>query len=253
MTILFTVDEGTAVICIHRPDRANAIDPATAQELARRVQDAESDDAVRCVILTGAGTRHFCAGSDLKAKAAGQGSAITGYGFADRSHSKPCIAAVNGLAVGGGFELALACDFILAVPHARFFLPEAAHGVVASSGGLVRLGRRLPPALATEIAIAGRALSAAEMVTWGLANRVVSPESLLAEAQDLSRTIQRGAPVAVRESLAVLRLAAAESDNRLWERSRLASARAQASPDGKEGPRAFAEGRQPQWTGHWSS
>lgn len=252
MSIDFDVADGTAVIRLNRPHRANAIDPETAQQLADRVVEIERDDSIRCAIITGAGERHFCAGSDLKAKAADVPSSVTGYGFVDRPHSKPFIAAVNGIAAGGGFELALACDLVVAAEHASFLLPEVRHGVVAGGGGLIRLGRRLPAAIAREIVIAGRALSATEAGRWGLVNQVVPGGAVLACALEIAAVIARGAPIAVRESLAVLRLAAAEDAVDLWQRSRQASRIVLGSPDGREGPQAFAEGRAPVWTGRWS-
>ncbi|MFH5824669.1 enoyl-CoA hydratase-related protein [Georgenia sp. AZ-5] len=253
--VLFDTADGVAVITINRPERANAIDPAAADAIAEAIHAVETDDGIGAAIVTGAGPRHFCAGSDLKAKAAGTPPARNSWGFGGfvrAPRAKPYIAAVNGIAVGGGFELALACDLVVAAEHAAFGLPEVTHGVVAGGGGLIRLGRRLPPALATEIAIAGRTLSAHEAQSLGLVNSVVPQDALAEAATALARTCLAGAPLAVRESLAVLRLADGSGEDSLWRRSAQASATVLASEDGQEGPRAFAERRTPTWRNTWS-
>jgi enoyl-CoA hydratase/carnithine racemase len=251
--VLMSTIGRVVIITINRPERANAIDPATAARLADCVRRVEADDHVRAAVLTGTGDTVFCAGSDLKAKADGAGAAVTadwGFaGFVRAPRTKPFVAAVNGTAAGGGFELALACDLAVASPNAEFFLPEVARGLTAGGGGLIRLPRRIPYAIACEVVLAGRRLGSAEALALGLVNRVVEPADLRTTAVELATRCADGAPLAVRESLAVLRLAEGAEDTEAWARSEQASERAGSSADGREGPRAFAEKREPRWQG----
>jgi enoyl-CoA hydratase/carnithine racemase len=248
----FRVEGSVAVLTIDRPLRANAIAPETAAELHALVRRVEEDESVRAAVLTGSGDRVFCAGSDLRAKAGGASPAVTAWGFAGfvkAPRAKPFVAAVNGVAMGGGFELVLACDLSVAAPHAEFALPEVRRGLVPGGGGLVRLPKRLPAAIATEILLAGRVLTAPEALRYGLVNRVVPATDVLAQALGLAHACAQGAPIAVRECLAVARTAEGTDDGALWRRSELASATVAASADGSEGPRAFTEKRPPVWQG----
>lgn len=252
-SVNYRCEHDVAWITIDRPTRANAIDPATADAIAKAVALAEADDGVRVMVLTGSGRRSFCAGSDLKAKAQGAPPAVSsewGFaGFVRAPRTKPAIAAVNGAAAGGGFELVLACDLVVAVSHALFSLPEVTVGLVAGGGGLIRLPRRLPPALANEVVLAGRRLTAMEALNFGLINQVVEDAELIDAARVLARRCASGAPLAVRESLAVMAAAEGSGESGLWDRSWLASQLVADSQDGKEGPKAFAEGRTPEWVG----
>jgi enoyl-CoA hydratase/carnithine racemase len=248
--ILYRTDEGVAVITINRPRRGNSIAPQTAAVLHDLVRRVEADEAVRAAVLTASGSRIFCAGSDLKAKAGGAPPAVTEWGFAGfvkAPRTKPFVAAVNGIAVGGGFELVLACELSVAADTAEFGLPEVRRGLVAGGGGLVRLPKLLPSAVANEVLIADRMLTAEEALRYGLVNRVAPAKDVLAAALALARTCGQGAPLAVRESLAVARMAAGLDDETLWRRSEDASALVAASLDGREGPLAFAERRPPSW------
>jgi crotonobetainyl-CoA hydratase len=217
------------------------------------------DNVLRCAIVTGSGDKIFSAGWDLKAASAGE-SETDDYGpggFAGLTElfdlDKPVIAAVNGLAIGGGFELALACDLIVAAEHAEFQLPETAVGVVADAGGVQRLPRRLPHHIAMELLLTGRRMSAREAAHHGLVNAVVPADRLLDEARAMARTIVDGAPLSVRaikelvrglEGLSVEQAFAAVKDGRFpTYRAML------ASEDHREGPRAFAEKRKPVWKG----
>lgn len=250
--LLYRVADSIAVITISRPHRGNAIAPDTAAALHAAVRRVEADESVRAAVLTSTGARIFCAGSDLKAKAEGAPPAVTDWGFAGfvkAPRSKPFIAAVNGIAVGGGFELVMACDMSVAAEHAEFGLPEVRRGLVAGGGGLVRLPQLLPVAIANEVLLAGRMLTAAEALRFGLVNKVVPATEVIPAALSLARACTLGAPLAVRESLAVARLAAGLDDAVAWRRAEQASATVAASTDGKEGPRAFAQKRLPAWTG----
>jgi enoyl-CoA hydratase/carnithine racemase len=248
--LLYQAADGIAVVTINRPHRGNAIAPETATALHALVQRIEADETVRAAVLAASGGRIFCAGSDLKAKSEGAAPAVTQWGFGGfvkAPRAKPFVAAVSGVAVGGGFELVLACDLAVAAQNAEFGLPEVRRGLVAGGGGLIRLPRLLPTAVANEVLLAGRMLSAAEARAYGLVNRVVPGAEVLAAAVDLARSCTLGAPVAVRETLAVARMATGADDAALWRRSDQASATAAATADGKEGPRAFAEKRPAVW------
>lgn len=245
------------VITLDRP-KANAINVATSNELYQAFHTLDQDPALRVGIITGAG-RFFSAGWDLNA--ANEGEAADANhgpgGFAGLTEyfslSKPVIAAVGGPAVGGGFELALAADLIVASTQARFWLPEVKLGILPDSGGLLRLPGAVPPRLAREMILTGRKLDAAEALALGLASRVVDPGDLLPAALDLAREVAAGAPLAITAARDILRATEgleAEAGYRLMRSGALPSYRAMlGSEDALEGPAAFAEGRAPQWKG----
>ncbi|MDE2435213.1 MAG: crotonobetainyl-CoA hydratase [Sphingomonadales bacterium] len=250
-------DDGILIITLDRP-KANAIDVPTSQALYRAFRTLDEDPALRVGIITGVG-RFFSAGWDLNA--ANVGEAIDANhgpgGFAGLTEyfglTKPVIAAVNGMAVGGGFELALAADLIVASTEARFWLPEVQLGILPDSGGLFRLPRSLPPRLAREMILTGRRLDAAEALTWGLASRVVEPAALLDSAMSLAREIAAGAPLAIRAARDILRASEGleiKESFRMMRGGTVPSYRdALDSEDALEGPAAFAEGRPPNWKG----
>lgn len=246
------------VITLDRP-KANAIDVATSLELYAAFKTLDDDPALRVGIITGAG-RFFSAGWDLNAANDGEATDANhgpgGFGGLTEyfSLSKPVIAAVNGLAVGGGFELALAADLIVASTAARFWLPEVQLGILPDSGGLLRLPKSLPTRLAREMILTARRLEADEALTLGLASRVAEPEEVLDIALDLARTIAAGAPLAITAARDILRVSEGletEEGYRLTRSGALSSYRAMlTSEDAREGPRAFAEDRAPRWQGH---
>ena len=252
------VVDGVLVVTLDRPT-ANAIDVATSHALYDAFARLESDAGLRVGIVTAAGDRFFSAGWDLKAAAAGEAvDADHGPGgFAGLTElfdrGKPVIAAVNGLALGGGLELALAADLMVVADHAELALPEVRVGVVADSGGLLRLPRRLPVAVAREMLLTGRRMTAAEAGRWGLANRVVPVESLLVSALELAGQVTAGAPLAVAAIQEVLAATAGlevrEGFVRMRSGDLTAYSRMLASEDAVEGPRAFAEKRLPEWQG----
>jgi crotonobetainyl-CoA hydratase len=250
--------DGVLVVTLDRPS-ANAIDVPTSLALYDAFARLEQDADLRVGIVTGAGDRFFSAGWDLKAAAAGEAvDADHGPGgFAGLSElfdrSKPVIAAVNGLALGGGLELALAADLMVVADHAELALPEVRVGVVADSGGLLRLPRRLPAAVARELLLTGRRMTAEEAARWGLANRVVPAADLLDSALALAAEIRSGAPLAVAAVQEVLAATAGLDVRDGFARMRSgdlpAYTRMLASQDAVEGPRAFAEKRPPEWQG----
>lgn len=251
--VRYEVDGRVATFTLDRPDQRNAVDPGLAAALGAAVTRFEADPEVWVGILTGAGP-NFCAGADLKALAAGRGAEIVtpegGFGgFVRYPRTKPVIAAVRGFALAGGTELVLACDLVVAAQDSAFGLPEVTRGIVAAAGGLFRLPRAIPPARARELVLTGDRLPAEEAHRLGMVNRLVASDDVLAEARALADRICQNAPVAVRESLAVLRDAAELTEEQGWARSAEAMDRARQSEDALEGPRAFAEKRAPRWTG----
>ena len=248
---------GILIITLNRP-KANAIDVATSLELYAAFKTLNDDPELRVGIITGTG-RFFSAGWDLGA--ANDGEAVDADhgpgGFAGLTEyfdlTKPVIAAVNGLAVGGGFELALAADLIVASTAARFWLPEAQLGMLPDSGGLLRLPKAIPARLAREMILTGRRMEADEALALNLVTRVVAPDALLDSAMDLAETIARSAPLAIAAARDILRVTEGLDVAQGYAAMRggtIPSYRAMlASDDALEGPRAFAEGRPPAWKG----
>jgi enoyl-CoA hydratase len=248
--VTMQVDGPVAVLTLDRPEVRNAIDYPTARELDRLLGVLEEDDALEAGVLTATGNGVFCAGSDLKAKAREEPRPITERGgFAGLVHwprAKPLVAAVDGIALGGGFELALACDLVVASERAAFGLPEVQHGIVAGGGGLIRLPRRVPFPVACEVVLAGRRLTAQDALRWGLVNTVVAPGDARRAAVELAHRMCGDRAFAVRQSLGVMRAAVASDEGPLWELSEQASLRTQASEQGRRGVQAFvAASRRP--------
>ena len=247
---------GVLELTIDRP-KANAVDSATSRELGEHFAAFGADDELLVAIVTGAGERFFSAGWDLKAAASGDSEDFGPGGFAGLTElfelHKPVIAAVNGYAAGGGFELALACDLIVACDNARFSLPEVRRGFVADAGGVLRLPKRLPRALAMEMLLTGAPIDAAEAARRGLVNRVVEAGELMATARELAATIAAAAPLAVRAVKAIVdateEVAVPDGFRMLRDGSIPAVDRVNSSADALEGPRAFAAGRSPVWRG----
>lgn len=253
MTVRTNQHGKVRVITIDRPEVRNAIDSATTRALAEAFDDAAADSGVWAVVLTGAGTKAFSAGQDLKEMAAGRGLSLED---ADRSrgfteviegnYRKPLLAAVNGPAVGGGLEMVLACDLAVAAEHATFGLPEVRQGLVAVAGGVVRLARRVPPAIALELILTGDPIEAKRALAIGLVNRVVPSNDVLDETFQLAERITECSPAAIAISKRLARggfdLSASD-----WESIRSAMATLYAGPDAMEGALAFIEKRAPNW------
>jgi enoyl-CoA hydratase len=247
------------VLRLNRPEAANSLNPELLQEMARAFHESETDEGTQVLVLTGAGERIFCAGMDLRSFSEsdqGPGRGSEGSGPAQDAPAsfdfrtlptKPVIAAVNGAAVGGGFELALTCDLVVAADTARFGLPEVKRGLFAAGGGTL-LGTRLPLSLALELALTGELIDAQRAASWGLVNRVVPAAELLDTALGLAQTIAANGPLAIRMTKELVRRAVLDDPKRGWatpeERAAIFS-----SEDAQEGAMAFLEKRPASWKG----
>ncbi len=206
------------------------------------------------VVVTGSGDKAFSAGMDLKAFSSGEGGDIIGAsggfaGLTQRDFAKPIIAAVNGSALAGGFEIMLSCDLVVAAEHATFGIPEAKRGLIAGAGGLIRMPKRLPMAIALELAMTGDPIDAARAYQLGLVNKVVPAANLLDETLALADRIAANAPLAVRYSKSVMKRAAEVPEAEGWAINQEAVGVVFSSADAMEGPIAFAEKRPPNWQG----
>lgn len=239
------------VLTIDRPERRNALDGATARALAEGIDRLDTDPDVRVGILTGAGGV-FSAGMDLKAFLDGDTPEIPGRGLGGlTAHrpARPLVAAVEGWALAGGFELVLACDMVVAGASARFGLPEVQRALVAGAGGVMRLPRAVPPAIAMELLLTGEPVDADRAASLGLVNRVVPEGQALEEALRLARRIAANGPLAVEATRRIALESRAWSDEEMWDRQAELLAPVMASEDAQEGARAFAERRDPVWRG----
>ena len=239
------------VLTINRPEARNAINRATAVALSAALDDCETDDYVWVVVLTGAGDKAFSAGMDLKAFATGE-FPITDKGFGgitERTFPKPLIAAANGSALAGGFEIMISCDMVVAADHAKFGIPEAQRGLIAGGGGLIRLPKLVPLAVAFEMALTADPIDAQRAYELGLVNRVVPGDQVLDVAVALAERIAKNAPLAVRTSKDVMKKARELTERESWALNTEAFAVIGRSADALEGAVAFAEKREPQWQG----
>jgi crotonobetainyl-CoA hydratase len=244
-------------VVLDRP-KANAIDSATSRAMGEAFAGFRDDPDLRVAIVTGAGERFFSAGWDLKAAAAGETPdadfGVGGFGGLQElpGLNKPVIAAVGGMAVGGGFELALSADLILAAEHARFALPEIKAGQLADAA-TIKLPRRIPHHVAMELLLTGRSMDAGEASRWGLVNEVVAAGDLLARARELAGLLAAGPPLvfaAIKEVICASAHLPIQEAFDLITHKRLPAVRAlYGSQDAREGARAFAEKRQPVWKG----
>jgi enoyl-CoA hydratase/carnithine racemase len=242
------------ILTINRPEARNAINGAVSRAMSSIMDELADDGDCWVVILTGSGDKAFSAGMDLKAFSSGEGGDIMGAsggfgGLTERDFAKPLIAAVNGSALAGGLEIMLSCDLVVAAEHAMFGIPEAKRGLIAGAGGLLRLPKRLPLAVAYELAMTGDPIDAARAHALGLVNLVVPAASLLTEALALAERIAANAPLAVRYSKSVMKRAAEAPESEGWKINQDAVNVVFSSADAREGPLAFAEKRQPRWQG----
>ena len=249
--ILLEETDGVQVVTINRPHRRNAIDHATAVDIAAAMDALDDRDDLVAGVITGAGTA-FCAGMDLTAFLAGERPSTPERGFAglvEKPPAKPLIAAVNGPAIAGGFEIVLACDLIVAADDAVFGLPEVTRGLVAAAGGLLRLPARVPYHLAMEWALTGGYVPARRAYEVSLVNRLVPKGDVLTEALALARAIARNSPLALRATKRSIVEGPDWPAAEAFHRQRAISEPVRASEDAREGARAFTEKRAPVWRG----
>lgn len=249
--VLVDIEDGVMTITLNRPEAKNAANRALAEGMAAAIDELEAKDNIRVAILTGAGGT-FCSGMDLKAYITGEDPLIEGRGFAGLCEyflTKPIIAAVEGYALAGGFEMAISCDLIVAAEDAVFGIPEVKRGLVAGAGGLIRLSRQIPTRIAREYALTGDFMTAQRARELGLVNQVVESGSALQAAVKLATKIAANGPMAVAASKAVMDK---EHD---WTNENMFSEQFKiiepifTSQDAIEGATAFAEKRAPNWIG----
>lgn len=238
------------IVTLNRPQARNAVNRAVSQAVAAAIDLLDGEPDLRVGIITGAGG-YFSAGMDLKAFLRGESPRIEGRGFAGLTEApptKPLIAAVDGPALAGGFEIALAADLIVASSTAVFGLPEVRRGLVAAAGGLTRLPARLPRAVALELILTGRSATATELQHHGLVNRVVPDGQALEAAVELALDIAANGPLAVRASKRVVDEAPSWAQDEMFTRAREIVMPVFDTDDAREGAAAFAERRTPVWT-----
>jgi enoyl-CoA hydratase len=239
------------LITINRPDQRNAVNAAVSHGIAAALDELDADSGLSVGVLTGAG-KGFCAGMDLKAFVAGERPHVEGRGFAgitQRSAEKPLIAAIEGFAVAGGLEVALACDLIVAARGARLGIPEVKRSLVAAGGALLRLPRTMPRNAAMELALTGEPIEAERAYELGLVNRLAEPTQALEVALQLAEKIAANGPLALAATKRVMVESADWSDAEFFDRQRPIIDPVFASEDAREGATAFSERRDPVWKG----
>lgn len=249
--VLVTQEDGVQIITINRPEARNAMTLAAATAIAAALDELDDRADLRIGILTGAGGT-FCAGMDLKGFLRGERPSLPGRGFGGLTRKpprKPLIAAVEGYALAGGFELVLACDLVVAAESAQFGVPEVKRGLAATAGGLVRLPRQLPYRIALELALTGDMFPAKRAYEYGLINRLTPTGEALAEARRLAQTIAANGPLSVAASKRVIVESQDWSSEEVWDRQAALTEHVFTSADAREGSAAFAEKRKPVWQG----
>ncbi|MDM0070609.1 crotonase/enoyl-CoA hydratase family protein [Variovorax sp. J31P207] len=249
--VLVEASEGILTITINRPAAKNAMTLYAATRIAAALDELDSRDDLRIGILTGAGGT-FCAGMDLKGFLRGERPSLPGRGFGGLTRqppSKPLIAAVEGYALAGGFELVLACDLVVASESAQFGVPEVKRGLAATAGGLMRLPRQLPSRIALELALTGDMFPATRAYQYGLINRLVPAGQTLEEARRLATTIAGNGPLSVAASKRVVVESQDWTSEEMWDKQAELTEHVFVSQDAREGSAAFAEKRKPVWQG----
>lgn len=248
--VLTEARDGVLIITLNRPEAKNAANRALSEGVAAALDRLDAEDGLRVGIITGAGGT-FCSGMDLKAFLQGEVPAVKGRGFAGLTEAppkKPLIAAVDGYALAGGFEIMLSCDLVVANKDAKFGIPEAKRGLAAAAGGLVRLPRQIAPRLAMELALTGDFITAGRAYEMGLINRVTD-EPALDAALELAASITANGPLAVARSKQVMVESRGWSESEMWAKQGEVLGNLFASEDAREGAAAFAQKRKPEWKG----
>jgi enoyl-CoA hydratase len=243
--------DNVLVITLNRPEARNAVNLALAEGIAAGLDELDADDGLGVGVLTGAGGG-FCAGMDLKAFVTGERPWVGDRGFAgivQRASRKPLIAAIEGFAVAGGLEVALACDLIVASAGAKLGIPEVKRSLVAAGGALLRLPQRMPYGLAMELALTGDPITAERAAELGVVNRVAEPGGALDAALELAATISKNAPLALAATKEVLQRQRDWSEEEFWAKQGEITGPVFVSEDAREGATAFSEKREPVWKG----
>ncbi len=243
--------DSVLLITLNRPDARNAVNAALAEGVAAALDELDADDDLSVGVLTGAG-KGFSSGMDLKAFVAGESPYAADRGFAgitQRAAEKPLIAAIEGFAVAGGFEVALSCDLIVAARGARLGIPEAKRSLVAAGGALIRLPRRIPYHLAMELALTGDPIDAERGYELGIVNRLADPGGAVDAALELAGEVARNGPLALRASKEIVQSSGDWTEAEAWEKQGEIAGPVMTSEDAREGAIAFAEKRDPQWRG----
>lgn len=241
---------GILIITINRPDAKNAMNKEASELIAAALDRLDAENDLRVGIVTGAGGT-FCSGMDLKGFLRGETPFVAGRGFGgitQKSPAKPLIAAVDGYALAGGLEVAIACDMIVANENAKFGIPEVKRGLAAAAGGLMRLPKKIPPHIAMELALTGDFVDAKRAYELGLVNSLTSGAALDA-AIELARSIADNGPLAVKKSKQVIVESGEWSEAEMWQKQTETLGNLFATNDAREGAAAFAEKRKPNWTG----
>ncbi len=249
--VLTEVDGNVLIVTINRPAAKNAVNKAVAEGVAAAMDRLDSESELRCAVLTGAGGT-FCSGMDLKAFLRGEMPSVPGRGFGgltEQPPKKPIIAAVDGYALAGGMEIALACDLIVANASAMFGIPETKRGLVAGAGGLMRLPRQIPPRIAMELALTGDFINAQRAYEVGFINQITEGPALDA-AKALAAKIAENGPLALITSKAIIRDSHEWTEAEMWKKQQGYVGGIFTSNDAREGAAAFAEKRKPNWQGN---
>jgi enoyl-CoA hydratase len=243
--------DGVLLITLNRPDARNAVNAALAHGVADALDELDADDELRIGVLTGAG-KGFSSGMDLKAFVKGERPYVEDRGFAgitQRSSDKPLIAAIEGFAVAGGFEIALSCDLIVAARGTRLGIPEAKRSLVAAAGALIRLPKRIPYHVAMELALTGDPIDAERAAELGLVNRLTEPGGAVDGALELAAAIAKNGPLALTASKQIIRSSLDWTEAEAWQKQGEIAGPVMVSEDAREGAIAFAEKRDPVWKG----
>ena len=246
MTVSIEFDDAVATVTLSRPEKRNAFDAELTTALDSALNELDDDPAVRVILLAADGPA-FSAGTDLKDGSGGRTGRGGFYGVTDRRRATPLIAVVEGPAIGGGFEVVLACDLVVASTDASFALPEVSRGVVATCGALFRGPRTLTTSQALDLLLTGDPIDAVQAHAWGIVNRLTAPDQALAQARELAHRIERNSPAAVTATLRAVQAIVGAADSVGWQATEAAARFVLNSSDAAEGKRAFLEKRMPSW------